>query len=72
MSQNSRTTRDIVEAIGRDRFEEMLDVGSKSVARALTLNKFTASWYDAICKELETLGQQPPDRALFTFKEWVK
>lgn len=65
------TTREIIDRIGRDRFKAMLGVGEKSVARAESLNRFTASWYGAICDELETLNELPPGRELFTFKACV-
>lgn len=64
-----KSTKQIIEKIGRERFQSMLRVGSKSVSRAMTKNQFTASWYDAVCKELEDLGEKPPARKLFNFKK---
>lgn len=63
-----KTTREIIERIGRDRFKAMLGVGEKSLSRAEALNRFTASWYGPICGELDEIGELPPDLDLFTFK----
>jgi len=68
MGRDKRTTKDIVERIGDDRFCQMLRVGPKSVARAKSRNQFTASWYRAICEELAALDDQSPPLHLFGFK----
>lgn len=64
-----KTTRDVIAAIGRDRFKEMLSIGDKSVSRAETTNSFTASWYEAIRLEMEERGMKPVTTTLFNFKE---
>jgi hypothetical protein len=63
------TTKDIIAAIGRERLMSMMDVGSKAIDRASSKNKFTASWFDAVCKEMADMGYEEPNRDLFTFKE---
>lgn len=68
MGKDQRTTRDIVERIGDERFAAMLDVGHKSVARAKGRNQFTASWYQAVCEELAALDEPAPGLHLFGFK----
>lgn len=52
-----RTTRDIVAIVGSERLQQMLRVGPKSINRAETSNRFTASWARAIDKELIENGQ---------------
>ena len=65
------TTKDIIALIGSDRFQQMLDIGPKSISRAEAKNKFTASWLRAITEELADLGHPPPSYDLFNFKERI-
>ena len=66
------TARDVIAAIGRDRFRQMLAVGEKSLRRAEAQNEFTASWYGAIHAEYrdrEDIDSDPPSMSLFNFKD---
>ena len=69
MKKQPMTTRETVDLIGKDRFQQMLAIKQKTLFRALHLNTFTASWYGAIEDELAELGYPPPPRRLFNFKK---
>ena len=69
-----RTTRDIIAAIGPERFEQMLDIGRKSVSRAEATNSFTARWRRAIDDELkahDNPGISEKEMDLFNYKERI-
>ena len=69
-----RTAREIIQAIGIQRFQDMLAVGPKSVARAIAKNSLTASWLRAIDLELRDRdfpGISEQEMDLFSFKERI-
>ena len=59
-----KTTKEIIESIGRDAIASKLEVAPRRVDRARTEERFAASWYAGLC---DLAGQDLP-RHLFTFK----
>lgn len=68
MGRRMKTTKDIIAAIGVKRVQEMMDVSSQSIYRVNSDNKFPASWFRAICQEMDSLRLPWPAMDLFSFK----
>ena len=63
------STKDVIQAIGREKVMAMFGVTKRTLDRANYVNYFTASWFTAIRDEMRSLDKPGPPEAWFNFKE---